>query len=85
MVSGNARFVGNLIALKGHIRAHAESHIKGMSHPCHVCNKSYPNKNSLRCHINKIHSELLSCDLCGKSGMNKGTYCMHKREQHKTL
>ena len=71
---------------KGHMQYHAETHIEGMSHACHICNKSYPNRHALRSHIDKIHSELLSCDLCGKSGMNKSVYHDHKRtRQHKTL
>ena len=64
----------------GTIWIHAETHIKGMSHACHICNKSFPNRQGLRCHINHFHSELLSCDLCGKS------YYNHKQaRQHKIL
>ena len=55
-----------------HIQSHAESHVEEMSHVCHVCNKSFSNRSSLRRHIDKIHTELLSCDLCGKTGMNMG-------------
>ena len=69
----------------GNMWIHAETHIAGMSHACHICNKSFSNRHSLRNHINCIHSELLSCDLCGKSGMNKMSYYQHKRKQHKTL
>ena len=67
---------------KGNIQRHAESHIKGMSHACHICSKSFPNRNGLSVHIDFIHSELFSCDLCGKSGMNKGSYKEHKRTKH---
>jgi len=68
-----------------HIKDHAESHIEGISHACHICNNSFSTRNSLRNHINGFHSELLSCDLCGKSGMNKMSYYKHKRSQHKTF
>merc|ERR1712179_684126 len=68
------------------IKEHAQLHIEGISHFCHICNKSFPNRPSLRNHIKGIHSELSSCDLCGKSGMNKASYFQHKRSrQHKTL
>ena len=67
------------------MRRHAETHIEGTSHACHICNKSYPNRHGLRCHIDAIHSELLSCDLCGKSGMNKRSLRHHKASHHKTL
>ena len=76
------KICGKTTIQKAHIREHAELHIEGMSHVCHICNKSYPNRHGLRHHINNIHSELLSCDLCGKSGMNKSAYYHHKRKQH---
>ena len=70
----------------GNMLQHAETHIEGMSRDCHICNKSFSNRAGLRVHINNIHSELLSCDLCGKSGMNKKSYYKHKQSsQHKTL
>jgi len=65
-----------------HIKVHAESHIEGISLICNICNKSFSNREHLRDHIRKIHSELSSCDLCGKSGMTKGAYNHHKRTQH---
>merc|ERR1712179_517064 len=64
---------------------HAERHEDGMSHACHICNKSFSNRPGLRCHINQSHSELFFCDLCGKSGMNKQSYYNHKHRQHKIL
>ena len=70
---------------KKDMRRHAETHIEGISYPCHKCNKTFPNRNGLRNHIDYIHSELLSCDLCGKSGMNKMAFYRHNRTQHKTL
>ena len=70
----------------GNMWTHAETHIEGMSHVCHICNKNFSNRNSLRCHINNFHSELLSCNHCGKSGMNKMDYYHHKQtRQHKTF
>ena len=68
---------------KQHIQYHAETHIEGMSHACHICNKTFPNRQGLNKHINDIHSELLSCDICGKTGMNKLAYRNHKRNNHK--
>ena len=73
---------GKTNAHKGTVQIHAESHIKGISHACHICNKSFSTKKSLCVHINNIHSELFSCDLCGKSGMNKNSFRNHKRKEH---
>jgi len=67
-----------------HMREHVETHIEGISHACHICSKSYPTRHSLRVHIDKIHCELLSCDLCGKTGMNKSAYYKHNKIHHKT-
>ena len=67
------------------LKRHAETHIEGMSHVCHICSKIYTTRSSLRVHINGIHSELLSCDICGKSGMNRQKYTFHNRKLHKSL
>merc|ERR1711909_11106 len=58
----------------GNMWQHTETHIEGMSHSCHICNKSFSNRPNVRNHIKNIHSKLFSCDLCGKSGMNKMTF-----------
>ena len=45
-------------ASKNHfIRRHAEIHIEGMSHGCHICNKTFTNRNNLRTHIYRNHSK----------------------------
>ena len=75
---------GKTAARKGGIRRHAETHIEGVSHACHICKKIFSTRNNLQYHISAIHSELVSCDLCGKSGMNKQAY-RHKFKYHKTL
>ena len=81
----NCKICGETNHNNGNMRDHAERHMEGMSHACHICNKSYPTRKSLRDHINYIHSELLSCDLCGKSGMNKRSLRYHTANHHKTL
>jgi len=81
----NCKVCGKAEANISHIKEHAETHIEGMSHGCHICNKSFSTRPSLRGHIQNIHSEVFSCDICGKSGMNKHAYYNHKRRQHKTL
>merc|ERR1719245_754846 len=55
----------------GHIKEHAETHIEGMSHICQICSKTFPNRPGLRFHILRIHSQLISCDVCGRTGLNK--------------
>ena len=74
---------GKTTTHKGQIRRHAEIHIEGMSHACHLCSKTFPIRHNLQQHISGIHSELLSCDICGKAGMNRMGYRNHKRNQHK--
>jgi len=63
-------------------RRHAERHIEGMSHACHICSKIFPHRHSLSCHISNVHSELICCDICGKTGMNRKAYRDHKRKNH---
>ena len=65
------------------IRAHSETHIKGMSYACHICSKTFSNRPGLNTHISGIHSELFSCDICGKNGMNRFAYRKHLRIKHK--
>lgn len=64
------------------IKQHAETHIEGMSHICQISSKTFPNRPGLKAHISHIHSQLISCDVCGKTGMNKQVYRMHKRRNH---
>ena len=74
---------GKTSAKTNTIRRHAERHIEGMSHACHLCSKVFANRYSLQMHISNIHSELFSCDICGKTGMNRMGYRSHKYRQHK--
>ena len=69
---------------KQHIKKHVEIHIEGMSHICHICSKTFGTRPSLNIHVNSIHTELFSCDLCGKSGMNRKAHYMHNQRNHKT-
>ena len=67
------------------LKAHAETHIEGVSHTCHICNKTLSTRESLRKHISNIHSESsLSCNICGKSGMNRKALMNHKHRNHKS-
>ena len=76
---------GKVTPKKTNIQCHAESHIEGISHFCHIRTKRFSNRSSLRGHIKDVHSELVSCDLCGRSGMNKKDYYNHKRKQRDKL
>ena len=76
---------GKIAKQNCHIRIHAELHIEGMSYPCNLCNKIFHHRERLRKHISGIHSELFSCDICGKSGLNRHAYHNHNRKEHKML
>ena len=76
---------GKTAARKGSIQRHAERHIEGVSHVCHICNKTLSTRQNLRDHINGNHSELFSCEVCGKSGMPRKVYHNHKRYHPKVL
>ena len=81
----NCNVCGHTSAKKQDIQNHTERHIVGVSHACHICNKIFSTRNNLNVHISGIHSELVCCDICGKSGMNKQTYRNHKKKYHKIL
>ena len=61
---------------------HAETHIDGRAHDCQSCSKTFKTRQLLKMHIYGIHSELFSCDICGKSEMNRHSYLQHKRKNH---
>ena len=68
---------------KGLIRNHTETHIKG-EHICGSCNKVFSTRHSLGTHISNIHCvNLATCNICGKTGMNKMTYSNHKNKEHR--
>ena len=76
------KICGKTTILKVGIRRHAETHIQGMSHACHICKKTFTNRPNLQWHINRIHTDLFSCEICGKTGMNKEAFRSHKRFKH---
>jgi hypothetical protein len=76
---------GKTKAHKGHLKEHAEIHLEGISHVCHICRKAFRSRHTLRTHISHKHSELFSCDICGKSGMDRAAHNNHKRNNHRTL
>ena len=46
---------GKTTTLNGNIRRHAELHIEGISYICHICNKTFTNKNSRNVHTYREH------------------------------
>merc|ERR1712129_228455 len=76
---------GKNASFNNKIRQHAETHIEGVSHVCHICRKTTLTRHNLRDHISSVHSELFSCDICGKTGMNRKAYRDHKRTNHKAI
>jgi len=73
---------GKTKSRKGHIIQHAETHIGGMSHACHLCAKAFSTRPALRTHISGYHSRLYSCDTCGRSDMSRQSFYTHKRSNH---
>ena len=62
------------------MKQHVEIHIEGVSHACHICSKTFRTRPHLRCHVSNNHSELVSCNYCGKSGMTRSAYNNHKQK-----
>lgn len=73
---------GKTAVIKQDIKNHAETHIKGKVHACQLCAKSFSNRPNLRNHVYNIHSELFDCESCGKYGMTRNAYRLHRRNQH---
>ena len=80
----SCKVCGKACTKLSNIKDHAERHIGGMSHSCPMCTKTFPNRPNLSIHIFNIHSELVSCDICGKTGMNRRAYRNHKQRNHST-
>jgi hypothetical protein len=78
----NCKVCGKTSPTNSDIRKHTARHIEGVSHACHICSKIFSTKDNLRVHISGIHSELVSCDICGKSGMNRKGLKNHKYKCH---
>jgi len=42
---------------KGDIKRHVETHVGGLSFPCHSCDKTFRTRNALRLHKSKYHQQ----------------------------
>jgi len=69
---------GKTTSQKINLKRHVETHIKGFSHICQICNKTFSNRPGLQVHMSGIHSALIACEVCGKTGMNKTSFRNHK-------
>ena len=76
------KLCGRTSAQKINIQNHAETHIGGIMHSCPMCSKTVSTRHNLRSHVSTMHSELFSCDICGKSGMRRGAYRVHMMKKH---
>jgi len=56
---------------KANIMNHAETHLQGEKHSCHICMQTYSTRVGVKTHINDVHSKLYSCMMCGRTDMNK--------------
>ena len=76
---------GKTAIKRSNMRRHAETHIVGMSHVCHICSKISSTRHNLKSHIFRTHSESLLCKICGKSGMNRAAYTNHMLKNHENI
>merc|ERR1712098_1015407 len=67
------------------MKQHAETHIQGSMHSCSICKKTFSTYNSMRVHVNNIHSKLYFCNACGREDMNKMNVHDHKKKCNGTL
>ena len=89
---------GKPTKLKNNWKNHIETHIDGVSHVCHICNKSSSTRISLAVHISAyipphhpypVHisayhsSQLFDCNTCGTVGMSKMVFKGHKLTHRK--
>ena len=51
---------GKTAKTKQHIKAHAETHVPGLSHVCVYCNKTFKTSNTLQNHISLTHNKYKS-------------------------
>ena len=77
------KICGKVTTSKYHMRHHAGSHLETATHARGVCGKTYRTREHLQHHVNRMHSGVFSCEICGKSGMNKGSYSQHMHTTHK--
>ena len=74
---------GKTDSKRARIRTHAEIHIEGISHACHICDKTFSTSKNLSSHISKIHTGTFICNTCEIAGMTRSAYNKHKRKYHK--
>ncbi|KAM3958679.1 uncharacterized protein ACR2FA_007319 [Aphomia sociella] len=51
------------------------------TYKCHICEKEYKNKCTLRSHIN-FHTNFCVCEICGNRFLNNHLLVAHKRAKH---
>ena len=68
---------------KSLLKRHAETHIQGVQHTCHLCKKISSTRIQLKGHIANMHSGIsFDCDMCSKTGMTKNGFYKHKKNTH---
>ena len=40
---------------KAHLENHIETHLEGLSFPCHLCGKTFRSKNAFNVHVHRSH------------------------------
>ena len=49
------KMCGNIRTHKSHLKDHAETHLGGISHACHICSKTFSTRHKLRSHKGRKH------------------------------
>ena len=70
---------------KKDLKRHAETHLEGVSHACHLCGNAVSTREALRNHMADKHSDLHTCDICGKTGMKRKAYYYHRKVSHNKI
>lgn len=73
-----ARCFKNSRTLMSHEKTHLPDELK-LTYPCHICQKKFVNKNSLKSHIISVHemANLFTCESCGKGFSTKSNLKSH--------
>lgn len=71
------KFCGKVFIQFKELRLHIRSHVGKKSRKCRFCGEIYKRGRPLRSHINKMHTELHICEICGKDYLGEVNLRQH--------